>query len=59
MKKAADKCNMQLLQLPELIPSPEEHREDFFPVPNDFEEEHEDSQFIGGPRPTMTKLMVI
>lgn len=57
VKKAADKCNMQLLQLPELIPSPEEHREDFFPVPNDFEEEHEDSQFIGGPRPTMTKLM--
>ncbi|XP_072191941.1 glutathione S-transferase C-terminal domain-containing protein isoform X2 [Excalfactoria chinensis] len=57
VKKAADKCNMQLLQLPELIPTPEDHLEDFFPVPNDFEEDPEDSQFIGGPRPTMTKLM--
>ncbi|XP_031463408.1 glutathione S-transferase C-terminal domain-containing protein [Phasianus colchicus] len=57
VKNAADKCNMQLLQLPELIPSPEKHLEDFFPVPDDFEEEHENSQFIGGPRPTMTKLM--
>ncbi|XP_019470220.1 glutathione S-transferase C-terminal domain-containing protein-like isoform X3 [Meleagris gallopavo] len=57
VKEAAGKCNMQLLQLPELIPAPEEHLEDFFPVPDDFEEEHENSQFIGGPRPTMTKLM--
>ncbi|XP_021249379.1 glutathione S-transferase C-terminal domain-containing protein isoform X2 [Numida meleagris] len=57
VKKAADKCNMQLLQLPELMPAPETHLEDFFPVPNELEEEHEDTQFIGGPRPTMTKLM--
>lgn len=50
---------MQLLQLPELIPAPEDHLGDFFPVPDNCEEEHENSQFIGGPRPTMTKLMVI
>ncbi|XP_048799313.1 glutathione S-transferase C-terminal domain-containing protein isoform X1 [Lagopus muta] len=57
VKRAADKCNMQLLQLPELIPAPEDHLGDFFPVPDNCEEEHENSQFIGGPRPTMTKLM--
>ncbi|XP_042727407.1 glutathione S-transferase C-terminal domain-containing protein isoform X2 [Lagopus leucura] len=57
VKRAADKCNIQLLQLPELIPASEDHLEDFFPVPDNCEKEHENSQFIGGPRPTMTKLM--
>lgn len=59
IKKAADKCSMQLLQLPELMPAPEEQLQDFSSVPDELEEEHEDSHFIGGPRPTMTKLMVI
>lgn len=59
VKKAADKCSMQLLQLPELMPAPEEQLQDFSSVPDELEEEHEDSHFIGGPRPTMTKLMVI
>lgn len=57
VKKAADKCSMQLLQLPELMPAPEEQLQDFSSVPDELEEEHEDSHFIGGPRPTMTKLM--
>lgn len=57
VKKAADKCGMQLLQLPELMPAPEEQLQDFSSVPDELEEEHEDSHFIGGPRPTMTKLM--
>ena len=50
---------MQLLQLPELMPAPEEQLQDFSSVPDELEEEPEDSHFIGGPRPTMTKLMVI
>ncbi|NXI69830.1 GSTCD protein, partial [Anseranas semipalmata] len=57
VKKAADKCSMQLLQLPELMPAPEEQLQDFCSVPDELEEEREDSHFIGGPRPTMTKLM--
>ncbi|XP_068537997.1 glutathione S-transferase C-terminal domain-containing protein [Anas acuta] len=57
IKKAADKCSMQLLQLPELMPAPEEQLQDFSSVPDELEEEHEDNHFIGGPRPTMTKLM--
>ncbi|XP_065592592.1 glutathione S-transferase C-terminal domain-containing protein [Cyrtonyx montezumae] len=57
VKETADKCNMQLFQLPEMMLTPKEHLEDFFLVPNELEEEQEDSQFIGGPRPTMTKLM--
>ncbi|XP_040413063.1 glutathione S-transferase C-terminal domain-containing protein [Cygnus olor] len=57
VKKAADKCSMQLLQLPELMPAPEEQLQDFSSVPDELEEEPEDSHFIGGPRPTMTKLM--
>ncbi|XP_064366624.1 glutathione S-transferase C-terminal domain-containing protein isoform X2 [Dromaius novaehollandiae] len=57
VKKAADKCSMQLLQLPELQSAPEEQLQNFLLVPNELEEEHEDNHFIGGPRPTMTKLM--
>ncbi|XP_010135598.1 PREDICTED: glutathione S-transferase C-terminal domain-containing protein-like, partial [Buceros rhinoceros silvestris] len=57
VKKAAGKCNMELLQLPELISVPEEQLQDFSSVPDASEEENEDSNFIGGPRPTMTKLM--
>lgn len=59
VKKAAGKCSMELLQLPELISVPEEQLQDFCSVPDELEEENEDSNFIGGPRPTMTKLMVI
>ncbi|NXP50339.1 GSTCD protein, partial [Heliornis fulica] len=57
VKKAAGKCNMELLQLPELTSASEEQLQDFSSVPDEVEEENEDSNFIGGPRPTMTKLM--
>uniref|UniRef100_A0A8D0ET90 Glutathione S-transferase C-terminal domain containing n=1 Tax=Strix occidentalis caurina TaxID=311401 RepID=A0A8D0ET90_STROC len=57
VKKAAGKCSMALLQLPELMSAPEEQLQDFSSVPDELEEENEDSNFIGGPRPTMTKLM--
>lgn len=59
VKKAAGKCNMELLQLPELMSAPEEQPQDFSSIPDELEQENEDSHFIGGPRPTMTKLMVI
>lgn len=50
---------MELLQLPELMSAPEEQLQDFSSVPDELEEDNDDSHFIGGPRPTMTKLMVI
>lgn len=59
VKKAAGKCSMEFLQLPELISVPEEQLQDFSSVPDELEEENEGSHFIGGPRPTMTKLMVV
>ncbi|NXO05178.1 GSTCD protein, partial [Rhinopomastus cyanomelas] len=57
VKEAAGKCSMEFLQLPELISAPEEHLQDFSSIPDELEEENEESNFIGGPRPTMTKLM--
>lgn len=50
---------MEFLQLPELMFASEEQLQDFSSVPDELEEDNEDSHFIGGPRPTMTKLMVI
>lgn len=50
---------MQFLQFPDLLSSPEEQLQDFSTFSDGSEEDHEDKQFIGGPRPTMTKLMVI
>ncbi|XP_030904433.2 glutathione S-transferase C-terminal domain-containing protein isoform X1 [Melopsittacus undulatus] len=57
VKTAAAKCNMEFLRLPELMSASEEQLQDFSSVPDELEEENEDSHFIGGPRPTMTKLM--
>ncbi|KAM9026766.1 glutathione S-transferase C-terminal domain-containing protein isoform 1-T1 [Ara ararauna] len=57
VKKAAAKCNMEFLQLPELMSASGEQLQDFSSVPDELEAENEDSHFIGGPRPTMTKLM--
>ncbi|NXA36462.1 GSTCD protein, partial [Eudromia elegans] len=58
VKKAADKCNMQFLQLLELRSGAgEEQLQSCFLFPGELQEEHEDNHFIGGPRPTMTKLM--
>ncbi|NXT81816.1 GSTCD protein, partial [Zapornia atra] len=55
VRKAAGKCNMELLPLPELTSASGEQLQDFSLVPDEIE--NEDSNFIGGPRPTMTKLM--
>ncbi|NWJ08896.1 GSTCD protein, partial [Crypturellus undulatus] len=59
VKKAADKCNMQLLQILELQSgAAEEQLQSCFLIPGELqEEEEEDNHFLGGPRPTMTKLM--
>ncbi|NWX20070.1 GSTCD protein, partial [Aegotheles bennettii] len=57
VKKAAGKCNMDFLQFPELMSASGEQLQDFSSVPDELEEENKDSHFIGGPRPTMTKLM--
>ncbi|KAM9382025.1 glutathione S-transferase C-terminal domain-containing protein [Phaethornis superciliosus] len=56
VKKAAGKCNMELLQIPELM-SASEQLQDLSSVHDAVEEENEDCHFIGGPRPTVTKLM--
>ncbi|XP_071598715.1 glutathione S-transferase C-terminal domain-containing protein isoform X2 [Heliangelus exortis] len=56
VKKAAGKCNMEFLQLPELMPASDQ-LQDLSAVPDAVAEENEDSHFIGGPRPTVTKLM--
>uniref|UniRef100_A0A8D0GHD3 Glutathione S-transferase C-terminal domain-containing protein n=1 Tax=Sphenodon punctatus TaxID=8508 RepID=A0A8D0GHD3_SPHPU len=55
--KAAAKSNMQFFQFAELPFSPNEWLQDSCAVSDGSEEDHEDNQFIGGPRPTMTKLM--
>ncbi|XP_075785802.1 glutathione S-transferase C-terminal domain-containing protein isoform X1 [Pelodiscus sinensis] len=57
VKNAAAKCNMQFLQFPDLLFFPDEQLRDVYTIPDDLREKCEDSQFIGGPRPTMTKLM--
>ncbi|KFU96856.1 Glutathione S-transferase C-terminal domain-containing protein, partial [Pterocles gutturalis] len=57
VKKAAGKCNMELVPLPEMMSAPEEQLQDISSVPDELEKENEDNHFIGGPRPTMTKLM--
>nr|XP_004663052.1 glutathione S-transferase C-terminal domain-containing protein [Jaculus jaculus]XP_044999582.1 glutathione S-transferase C-terminal domain-containing protein [Jaculus jaculus] len=55
IQTAASKCGIQFLDLPELLTTSKEQ------CPNLSEvtcvEEQNDSLFIGGPRPTMTKLM--
>lgn len=50
---------MEFLQLPELMSAPEEQLQNSALFLDELEEDNEDSHFIGGPRPTMTKLMVI
>ncbi|XP_067324733.1 glutathione S-transferase C-terminal domain-containing protein isoform X3 [Anolis sagrei] len=55
IKRAATKCNMQICQYEGSLSA--EHLQSICTVPDKTEEEHEDVHFIGGPRPTMTKLM--
>lgn len=56
VKTAASKCGIYFLYLPELLNSARKQ-----PVNSDevaAVDEQSDPLFIGGPRPTMTKLMV-
>ncbi|XP_006881217.1 PREDICTED: glutathione S-transferase C-terminal domain-containing protein [Elephantulus edwardii] len=55
VKTAASKCGIQFLDLPELLTSSNEQHPNPSEVPG--VEEQNDPSFIGGPRPTMTKLM--
>ncbi|KAM6147994.1 glutathione S-transferase C-terminal domain-containing protein isoform 2-T2 [Erethizon dorsatum] len=55
VKTAASKCGIQFLHLPELLTTPNEHCPQLSEAPSG--EEQSDPLFIGGPRPTMTKLM--
>uniref|UniRef100_A0A8C3WWI4 Glutathione S-transferase C-terminal domain-containing protein n=1 Tax=Catagonus wagneri TaxID=51154 RepID=A0A8C3WWI4_9CETA len=55
VKTAASQCGMQFLHLPELQTSSNEWHPNLDEVP--CAEEQNDPSFIGGPRPTMTKLM--
>ncbi|XP_064141552.1 glutathione S-transferase C-terminal domain-containing protein isoform X1 [Loxodonta africana] len=53
VKTTASKCGIQFLELPELLTtSNEQHPSEVLGA-----EEQNDPSFIGGPRPTMTKLM--
>ncbi|XP_032110755.1 glutathione S-transferase C-terminal domain-containing protein isoform X2 [Sapajus apella] len=55
VKTAASKCGIQFLHLPELLTTSNEQHPNLSEVPG--VEEQNDPLFIGGPRPTMAKLM--
>ncbi|XP_021536038.1 glutathione S-transferase C-terminal domain-containing protein isoform X1 [Neomonachus schauinslandi] len=55
VKTAASQCGIQFLHLPELLTTSNEQDSNLSEVPG--VEEQNDASFIGGPRPTMTKLM--
>lgn len=58
VKKAAAKCKMQFVQYQCSLSFQAERPQRPCIASDEPEEEKEDAQFIGGPRPTMTKLMV-
>uniref|UniRef100_A0A2I3G5Q8 Glutathione S-transferase C-terminal domain-containing protein n=1 Tax=Nomascus leucogenys TaxID=61853 RepID=A0A2I3G5Q8_NOMLE len=55
VKTAASKCGIQFLHLPKLLTTSTEQHPNLSEVPD--VEEQSDPLFIGGPRPTMAKLM--
>ncbi|CAK6432920.1 unnamed protein product [Pipistrellus nathusii] len=55
VKTAASQCGIQFCPLPELLTTSNEQHPDLNEDPGG--EEQNDPSFIGGPRPTMTKLM--
>lgn len=57
VKTAASHCGIHFLHLPELLSTSNEQHPNLNEVPG--VEEQNDPSFIGGPRPTMTKLMVL
>lgn len=56
VKTAASQCGIHLFHLPESLATSNEQHPDLNEAPA--VEEQNDPSFIGGPRPTMTKLMV-
>ncbi|XP_053111082.1 glutathione S-transferase C-terminal domain-containing protein isoform X2 [Hemicordylus capensis] len=57
IKQTAAKCNMQFSHFVDYSSFPDESLCSICTTADEPEEEHEDTPFIGGPRPTMTKLM--
>ncbi|XP_062991720.1 glutathione S-transferase C-terminal domain-containing protein [Elgaria multicarinata webbii] len=57
IKRAAVKCNMQFFKYAGSFSLPDEHLQSICTASDEPQEEHEDTHFIGGPRPTMKKLM--
>lgn len=57
IKQAASKCGMQFFQFVDFS-FPDGCLQSICTASEDPEEKYEDTPFIGGPRPTMTKLMV-
>ncbi|XP_042324705.1 glutathione S-transferase C-terminal domain-containing protein isoform X2 [Sceloporus undulatus] len=57
IKRAAAKWNMQMCQYVGASSLSDEHLQNISTASDKSEEELEDAHFIGGPRPTMTKLM--
>ena len=57
VQTAASQCGIQFLSLPELQTTSSQQSPNLDEAPS--AEEQNDPSFIGGPRPTMTKLMVI
>ncbi|XP_008582120.1 PREDICTED: glutathione S-transferase C-terminal domain-containing protein, partial [Galeopterus variegatus] len=55
VKTTAARCGIQFLHLPELLTTSNEQHPNLSEVPS--VEEQNDPLFLGGPRPTMTKLM--
>ncbi|KAH0615895.1 hypothetical protein JD844_026512 [Phrynosoma platyrhinos] len=59
IKRAAAKCNMQICQYVGPFSLSDEHLQGISTASDKPEQELGDSHFIGGPRPTMTKLMML
>uniref|UniRef100_A0A670HZV4 GST C-terminal domain-containing protein n=1 Tax=Podarcis muralis TaxID=64176 RepID=A0A670HZV4_PODMU len=57
IKRAAANANMQFLPHQGSVSLSDEHMQFICTASDEPQEEHEDTSFIGGPRPTMTKLM--
>lgn len=57
VKTAASQCGIHFLHLPALLTSSKEQHSNLNEATG--VEEQNDPSFVGGPRPTMTKLMVL
>ncbi|XP_044284304.1 glutathione S-transferase C-terminal domain-containing protein isoform X1 [Varanus komodoensis] len=57
IKQAAVKCNLQFSKYAGSCSLPDECQQNISTVSDETEEKHDVAQFIGGPRPTLSKLM--